>query len=257
MTTGSRSRLRADARRNRELIIAAAATAFAEDGPSIPMEEIARLAGVGVGTLYRHFPDREALVLAAVQSSMNAMLAMAREAATTAVDAREAHARDARERGGAATDGWMLDALVRAMSGFRELRLTMRISELFPPTTAAALAADPSIRQIRDELVTTIEGLVRAAQDEGSLRPDVGTGDVIQLFSLLLRDRQKLPAATADVMFLRARALVLDGLRTRPGVATAGSPLPGHPLTAADLDLEPAEAQRPGAGPADPERAGS
>ena len=53
--------LRADARRNRERILAAATAAFAADGLSVPLDEIARRAGVGPGTLYRHFPAKEAL----------------------------------------------------------------------------------------------------------------------------------------------------------------------------------------------------
>src|SRR5690349_8273462 len=56
--------LRADARRNREQIIEAARTLFLSLGPDVPMEEIARAAGVGVGTLYRRFPDRDELVKA-------------------------------------------------------------------------------------------------------------------------------------------------------------------------------------------------
>ena len=61
-STENTPRLRADARRNRDRIIAAARTAFAEQGTDVPMEEIARAAGVGVGTLYRRFPDRDSLI---------------------------------------------------------------------------------------------------------------------------------------------------------------------------------------------------
>ena len=55
------SALRADARRNREAVLDAARTAFAAEGLSVPLDEIARRAGVGPGTLYRHFPTKEAL----------------------------------------------------------------------------------------------------------------------------------------------------------------------------------------------------
>ena len=54
--------MRADARRNRERLLAAAASAFAEQGADAPLEDIARRAGVGIGTLYRHFPNRQALL---------------------------------------------------------------------------------------------------------------------------------------------------------------------------------------------------
>ena len=64
LSTVAHKPLRADARRNREKIVAAAAAAFAESGLDAQVEDIARRAGVGVGTLYRHFPTKEALVVA-------------------------------------------------------------------------------------------------------------------------------------------------------------------------------------------------
>ena len=64
LSTVTHQPLRADARRNREKIVAAAAAAFAESGLDAQVEDIARRAGVGVGTLYRHFPTKEALVVA-------------------------------------------------------------------------------------------------------------------------------------------------------------------------------------------------
>ena len=64
LSTTTQKPLRADARRNREKIVAAAAAAFAESGLDAQVEDIARRAGVGVGTLYRHFPTKEALVVA-------------------------------------------------------------------------------------------------------------------------------------------------------------------------------------------------
>ncbi|GGK79727.1 TetR family transcriptional regulator [Sphaerisporangium melleum] len=67
--TGSRP-LRADARRNRERLLEAAVRAFAHDGPEVTLEAIAKEAGVGIGTLYRHFPTREALVEAAYRNEL-------------------------------------------------------------------------------------------------------------------------------------------------------------------------------------------
>ena len=64
MSTTTQRPLRADARRNREKVVAAAAAAFAETGLDAQVEDIARQAGVGVGTLYRHFPTKDALVAA-------------------------------------------------------------------------------------------------------------------------------------------------------------------------------------------------
>ncbi|WP_018501334.1 TetR/AcrR family transcriptional regulator [Parafrankia discariae] len=211
MAASPPARLRADARRNRDKIVAAAVVAFGDDGPYLPMEEIARRAGVGVGTLYRHFPDRDALIVAVVRDSLETMLARAREA-----EAEEPRA-------------W--DALVRTMTGSQELRLTLRIPNLFLPVTGEAIRADPVVMQIRGELTALIDGLVRAAQREGSLRPDVGTGDVIHLFWLLLRGLKEMPGALADAAYDRARGVILDGLRARPGGA-----LPGRALTIGDLN---------------------
>lgn len=74
--------LRADARRNRQRILEAGRKAFAESGRDVQMDEVARLAGLGVGTLYRHFPTKEDLVLELVQESVQGCIASAREALT-------------------------------------------------------------------------------------------------------------------------------------------------------------------------------
>src|SRR5436309_2444949 len=71
--------LRADAQRNREKLLSAATVAFAEEGESVALETIATRAGVGIGTLYRHFPSREALVCAAYRSEVDALCAAAAE----------------------------------------------------------------------------------------------------------------------------------------------------------------------------------
>ncbi|CUU56997.1 DNA-binding transcriptional regulator, AcrR family [Parafrankia irregularis] len=209
-------RLRADARRNRSAILAAATAAFTADGPNVPMEEIARLAGVGVGTLYRHFPDRETLTLEVARDSVSEMLDHARRA-----QAEEPTA-------------W--GALVRSLGGFRALSLTVRMPGLFSGATAAAIEADETIRRIRAELIEITDTLVRDAQREGALRPDVGGGDVTHLFTLLLQSTNGSPWQPDEIAFERARGIILDGLRARPDAATGGPPLPGRPLSTADLD---------------------
>ncbi|OAA21749.1 transcriptional regulator [Frankia sp. EI5c] len=216
MTTSPPPRLRADARRNRLSILTAATSAFVESGPNVPMEEIARLAGVGVGTLYRHFPDRDALVLAVARSSASEMLD---------------HARAAR-----AEEPRAWDALVRSLGGYRALSLTVRMPGLFSSAVADAVAADEPIRRIRAELVELTEELVRAAQQEGTLRQDVGSGDVTHLFTLLLQSSGRSPGRPDDLLFERARAILLDGLRACPD--SSRTPLPGRPLTTADLTAD-------------------
>ena len=72
--------LRADARRNRERILEAARKAFAASGHDVQMDDVAQLAGVGVGTLYRHFPTKDDLVLELVRESVQGYLETARQA---------------------------------------------------------------------------------------------------------------------------------------------------------------------------------
>jgi AcrR family transcriptional regulator len=211
MATDPEARLRADARRNRDQILAAAKAMFARQGPDAPMEEIAREAGVGVGTLYRRFPDRQALLRAVAQDSFAVMLDEARAAVA------------------AGPTAW--NALVRIVRQSRELELSVRLAILSPPA-ASIIREDPLTRRFRRELLETVDGVVRAAQAEGSLRPDVSTGDVTALLSLLLSRLPMLPAGSAWLVSERALALMLDGLR-----AQSGTELPGQPLTMEDLDL--------------------
>ncbi|NYI88148.1 AcrR family transcriptional regulator [Amycolatopsis endophytica] len=78
-TSAGRSGLRADARRNRARVLAAAHAAFADEGPSVPLDEIARRAGVGAGTVYRHFPSKEMLFEAVVLDRIAWLTEQARE----------------------------------------------------------------------------------------------------------------------------------------------------------------------------------
>ncbi|HJQ45665.1 MAG TPA: TetR/AcrR family transcriptional regulator [Amycolatopsis sp.] len=71
--------LRADARRNRARVLAAAQDAFAQEGPSVPLDEIARRAGVGAGTVYRHFPSKESLFEAVVVDGVQRLTEQARD----------------------------------------------------------------------------------------------------------------------------------------------------------------------------------
>ena len=91
MTTAERP-LRADARRNRDRLVEVARSAFAERGLDAPLDDIARRAGVGPGTLYRHFPTREALLAAVYRGDIENLAARARELAASCPP-REALAR--------------------------------------------------------------------------------------------------------------------------------------------------------------------
>jgi AcrR family transcriptional regulator len=173
------------------------------------MEEIARRAGVGVGTLYRRFPDREALIRAVAQDNFALVLA-------------ESHAAAAEE-----ASAW--DALVRLLSRSRELRLSMQLA-LLSPLAWAIIRDDPETQRFRTSILGVLDNIVQAAQNEGTLRKDVGTGDIAVLLTLLLRRPPAAVDETAEMVAERVRTLLLDGLRARPG----GS-LPGRPITAEDV----------------------
>lgn len=211
MTTGPGTRVRADAHRKRDQIVSAAKAKFGRQGPGAPMEEIAREAGVGVGTLYRHFPDRQALIRAVAQDNFAAVLAE-----TQAAAAEEPTA-------------WQ--ALVRVVRHSRELALSVQLA-VGSPLAGAIIRNDPATRRFRRELLQTLDTVVRAAQQEGTLRPDVGTGDVAMLLSLLLA-RTPADSAPACLAAERALALMIDSLRAHRATA-----LPGRPLTVEDVNLD-------------------
>ncbi len=197
--------LRADARRNREQIVDAACALFAERGPDAPMEEIARRAGVGVGTLYRRFPDREALVRAVALDGFERVMATARTAA-------------------AEPDGWR--ALTRlAQQSAADLRLAILLSMWFTDTWAA-LDSDPGHRRRRGELLDLLDEVVDRAQREGTVRADVGAGDLALLLALVLRPLPGPLKAIAERTTERTVALVLDGLRAHPPAPLPGAPVP-------------------------------
>ncbi|GLU49099.1 TetR/AcrR family transcriptional regulator [Nocardiopsis ansamitocini] len=201
--------LRADARRNRDQIIAAAKTVFAERGPDVPMEEVARRAGVGVGTLYRRFPDRDTLIREVARDSFTVLLSRAREA--------EAEG----------DRGW--EAFLGVLKDLPELWFTLRLT-LFSPDAWAIIQGDAHALARAEEFTTVFDGLVRVGQAEGTLRSDVGTGDVLMLIALVVTGMRASSGALGATVYERVLALSLDGLR-----ANSDAPLPGRPLTPGDL----------------------
>lgn len=201
--------LRADARRNRDQIVDAAGALFAERGPDVPMEEVARRAGVGVGTLYRRFPDRDALVRAVAYESFHRVVANARSAATE-------------------PEAW--SGITRFVhQAVADLRLATWLSMWFARTWAE-LRLDAEQQELRAELLGLLDGLVRRAQRDGAMRADAGVGDLAVLLALVLRPLPGALAAVTERSVERHVAVVLDGLRARPG-----DRLPGRPLTLDDL----------------------
>lgn len=157
--TGAARQPRADAIRNRERIVAAAREAYAEAGPEASLNEIARRAGVGPGTLYRHFPHRGALLTAVLKDRVDALCGRAEEllAANPADDA--------------------LDAWLRAFLAHARVNQGLGGALLVEESgTADALGFDCHQR-IHD----TAAGLLTRAQAEGTARTDVLPGDMVQL----------------------------------------------------------------------------
>lgn len=203
-------RLRADARRNRDQVIAAAKAVFAESGVDVPMEMIARRAGVGVGTLYRRFPDRGELIAAVAAQTFTGVI-------SDIAQAVEAEA-----------NAW--NALVRLVTGSENLRLTVHLGFPSPHSWKAVHVASES-RGLHARLMATLEQLVCDAQAEGAVRSDIGPGDALNLVSIVLGTRPPDSDPVGQEWSARSLRLVLDGLR-----ATHSSPLPGAKVTVEDLN---------------------
>lgn len=181
---------RADARRNRERILAAADRVFATTGPAASTDLVARTAGVGIGTVFRHFPTKEAL-LEAVFVDRIRRLAEEAESLSTADDPGETFFGFLRQVvDGSTSKHAFVDALAQA--GVR-----------------VDVAATPAGQRLRQ----AVGGLLSRAQRAGAVRADIGAADVIPV---LVGAARALEFAGQD-QSVRARALtvILDGLRSR------------------------------------------
>ena len=197
--------LRRDAQRNRERIVAGARELFADEGIGVSVEEITRRAGVGMGTLYRHFPTKEELVDAVLEEAFDAYV----ELAEGALEEK---------------DRWT------AFATFLEQALELHAANrgLMDVVVTSERGRDRA-QAVRLRIAPLVAKLVERAQAEGTLREDLAAEDVPVVFWACARVIQ----ATADVapdLWRRHLALYLDGLR-----AATATPLPVPPLTAAQL----------------------
>jgi AcrR family transcriptional regulator len=178
---------RADARRNYEKVLAAAREAFAEGGESTALEEIARRAGVGIGTLYRHFPSRQALLEALY------------------VDEVEEICRTAAQLEG--DDPWeALNTWFERFIGYIATKQALA-AELLNYVERDAQVFKTS----RAALWNAGEPLLQRAQEAGVVRPDVGIGEVIQMVMGIAKIPTGDPRQTEHIL-----RIALDGLRYRP-----------------------------------------
>jgi AcrR family transcriptional regulator len=186
--------LRADARRNRERVLKAAQATFAEHGREAQMDDVARRAGVGVGTVYRHFPTKEALVEALATSMFERVLAGAREALEH-------------------EDPWQ--GFVESLwAGGKILASDRAFTEIVGQVTM------PVAEELVDEMQTVYDALIRRAQEAGALRPDVVLDDIPMLMCGIGSATQK--AHCVPDAWKRHLAIVIDGLRA----ANASGTLP-------------------------------
>jgi AcrR family transcriptional regulator len=203
--------LRVDAQRNLELVLRAAREVFGTQGYSAPMEEVAKRAGVGVGTVYRRFPSKDVLVKR-IAAEETARLA---ESATAAL-------RDT-------ADPWL------ALRGFLERAMSSGAGCLLPPQLeeraaqfaggAGGASAVGSVGSVAsrpvattgetEELLAALDRLVRRAHADGALRRDAGVPDLLLVLSVATpsaTDSQERGRTSERIL-----QIMLDGLRARPG----------------------------------------
>ncbi|MEV6809822.1 helix-turn-helix domain-containing protein [Streptomyces sp. NPDC051132] len=200
------TRPRADALRNRERIVTAAREMFVEHGPDVPLDEIARRAGVGNATVYRNFPDRDALVREVVCSVMDRTA----EAAELALA----------ETGDAFT----------ALEHFAHAAADERISALCPMVSSTFDKHHPDLEAARERVEQLVEEIMARAKAAGQLRPDVDVGDLMIAVAQLSRPPAGTDCLRGDRFVHRHLQLFLDGLR-----APARSLLPGRAVNLREL----------------------
>jgi AcrR family transcriptional regulator len=180
---------RADARRNRERVLEAAARTFAERGVDAQMDEIAERACVGVGTVYRHFPTKDALMTELVRRKFTAFAAHAREALDV-------------------EDPWeALATLLRRNAELMAKDAAVRDALVIGP------AAWEAVADARRELVELADQIIRRGQEAGVVRADLTVGDLPPLMCGLGSAMCRPHLGASD--WHRHLEIILDGLRAR------------------------------------------
>ena len=183
------SRLRADAARNKERIVAAAATVFAERGLDASTAEIAHLAGVGEATLFRRFPSKDDLIDAIVESRMEEVLELARRAAED-------------DDSGAALERFM-HQVIQSFSrdkGFFE-------------AAGDRCFTDPRLDDLRQRSLEAMATLLRRAQKAGAVRTDLSASDLTFLVGSAAHATSVPVPGLRDDLWKRYLRVILDGMR--------------------------------------------
>ncbi|MET8245469.1 helix-turn-helix domain-containing protein [Streptomyces sp. NPDC005202] len=194
--------MRADARRNYERLLKAAAVAFAEHGENASLDDIAKRAGVGSGTLYRHFPNRRALLEAAYVDRIEEIAARADELAKELPP-------------GEALVEW-LNELCVGMIQVRGLKALLQ-SAVTDGGSAAVTACGTSVKGAATRLV-------EAAQREGALRSDVEPIEVLRLAHGVATASELANGEGKHIR--RYLSLLTEGLGLRPGDGDRGAGAP-------------------------------
>jgi AcrR family transcriptional regulator len=181
--------LRSDARRNRDKLLAAAVVLFAERGTDGSLEEVAKRAGVGIGTLYRHFPTRDALVEAAYRNEVAQLRAAADELLAELPPDR-------------ALEAWMR-RFVEYGSAKRGMRDALH---------SIAGAGSDLFADTRGQVTEAVAVLLAAGAEAGTLRRDVEAEDVLRAMGAIWMVADGEDFSEQAMRVLR---LVLDGLRYR------------------------------------------
>jgi AcrR family transcriptional regulator len=198
--------LRADAQRNRRRILDAAAEAFSEGGLDVGVAEIARRAGVGVGTLFRRFPTKEDLILAIIEERTLELIAAGREAL--------AH-----------------EDAAKALREFMFAGVEMHVRDQgFFDAVVSRINKEERLRELRDEIVEIAAELLDRGQADGTVRDDLEAPDLPLLMCAAASAAAPIHGALPE-LWRRYVGLILDGLR--PGGCT---PLEQVAPTLADFD---------------------
>ncbi|GAA2305596.1 TetR/AcrR family transcriptional regulator [Streptomyces kunmingensis] len=191
---------RRDARRNRELLIEAAQEVFREQGLEAPLDVIARRAGVGNATLYRHFPTRVALVDAVFREPLTDTMAAGEEARQ-------------------APDAWA------GLTGYLESVFTVLATDRGTnDLMTTGLRGVEALEAVHAHNRRTVELLLERGRTQGTVRPEVTAEDVLFALAALGRAVPALTAATDADAWRRPLALFLAGLHTAPAALPLASP---------------------------------
>lgn len=193
--------MRADARRNYERLVTTARTAFMEHGTGASLDEIAKRAGVGSGTLYRHFPTRDALLHAVLRDRIDGLLAHADELLAEPAQDPETEALNAE----AALGRWLRTYLTGAS--------TPRGTATVIIEAMSAEWADTGLGAAATAICDALGRLLERAQRAGAIRAEVGPRDLLRITNAIgvAAERTPDPRAYSDRML----GLLFDGLRTR------------------------------------------